>query len=499
MNSKEKSGKKEARKSSRRRFLTQGAVLAGLAAAGAVPRAHGQGLGSLFDGTQAPGYVPEQDLPKDHILKDPWTGEPLRDGEGNILVDWTGTPQYEKYLENARAMGGPAYGWRKKDWRLYGYRSPYVTTYRLGTAGTYTPAPSDVKTSFFSMLSPIEDQEGIITPASLHFHDDHGFEIPLVDPRKHRLVIGGMVERPVTLTMDDLRRLPSVSRIHTVECNSNGTPSHRNRLQPWATPGDIYGELSCSEWTGVLLSTLLDMVGVKKGASWIWAGASDEENHTKSIPLAKALDDSIVAYAQNGEPLRPEQGFPVRLVTPGWEGNTNIKRLATIRVTDELGPHLRESQIYTVMHSDGKLRWFQVEMQPKSCIVRPGPTHPITGKGYYEIRGFAWAGRGKIRRVEITTDGGRTWKDAQLQEPVLSKAMTRFVFPWQWNGEEVMLASRCTDEWGTTQPTTAETAKVWGVSPDWFKRPTGGVWRFNTIQPWKVDREGKVTNAIFSI
>jgi sulfane dehydrogenase subunit SoxC len=498
MNSKQKSGKGDSRKSSRRRFLAQGAVLAGLAAVGAAPRVRAQGLGALFDGTKEPGYVPEAEIPKDHILRDPWTGEPLRDPEGNILVDWTGTPQYEKYLEGARQMGGPAYGWRKKDWRLYGYRSPYVTTYRLGTAGTYTPAPSDVKTAFFSMLSPLQDQEGIITPASLHFHDDHGFEIPLVDPRKHRLVIGGMVEHPLEFTMEDLKRLPSVSRIHNVECNSNGTPTHHNRLEPWATPGDIYGELSCSEWTGVLLSTLLDMVGVKKGASWIWAGAADEENHTKSFPLEKAMDDCIIAYAQNGEPLRPEQGFPVRLLTPGWEGTTNIKRLAKIKVTDELGPHLREARIYTVMHSDGKIRWFQFEMQPKSCIIRPSPTH-APERGYNEIRGFAWSGGGKVTRVEVSTDGGRTWKDAEIQGPVHSKALTRFVFPWQWNGEEVMLASRCTDERGSTQPNTAETAKIWGVQPDYFRHPQTGIWRFNVIQPWKVDATGKVTNAILSI
>jgi len=179
---------------------------------------------------------------------------------------------------------------------------------------------------------------GIITPTSLSFMDEHGYEIPDIDPRQHTLTIQGMVDRPMTFTMEDLLRLPSVSRIHTVECNSNGTVNHEGRLQSWATPGDIFGELSCNEYTGVLLSTLLGMAGVQRGASWLWAGAQDSTNHTKSIPLFKAMDDTIVAYGQNGEPLRPEQGFPLRLLTPGWEGVTNIKRLARIKVTNEPGP-----------------------------------------------------------------------------------------------------------------------------------------------------------------
>ena len=493
-----KKGSLISKQSSRRRFLKEGAVLAGLAGVG-LRSARAQAIGF---GTKEPNYVPDDSVPKENILRDPWTGEPLRDPEGNLVVDWTGTPQYETYRRNARALGGPLYGWREKDWRLHGYRSPYVTTYRIGTAGG-VPAPTTVKTPFHSMLSPLQDQKGVITPSALHFHDDHGYEIPNIDPRQHRLVIHGMVDRPLTFTVEDLERLPSVSRIHFVECNSNGTPSHRGRTQPWSTPADMYGQLSCSEWTGVPLSTLLDMAGVQRGASWIWAGASDVENHTKSIPLAKALDDTMVCHGQNGEPLRPEQGFPIRLLVPGWEGVDNIKRLARIKVTNEPGPFLRESRIYTTVMWDNKVRWFKFEMNPRSCILRPGPTHPVTGRGYYEIQGIAWAGAGKVRRVEVSTDGGRTWKDAQIQEPVHSKAITRFVFPWTWNGEEVMIASRCTDERGTTQPTTAEMAKVWHVQPDYFKDPTpsggGGVARFNVVQPWKIDREGRVTNAIFSI
>ncbi|OFV93567.1 MAG: hypothetical protein A3H28_03385 [Acidobacteria bacterium RIFCSPLOWO2_02_FULL_61_28] len=473
--------------SGRRRFLKQGAALAGLAAVGRIETARGQERVKLTN------------PPDSAIIRDPWTGEPLRDPEGNVVADWSGTPEWKAYQDHVRAMGGPLYGGNEKDHRLYGYRSPYVTTFRIGTEGSFNPAPTTVKTPFLSLLSPLQDQLGVITPAGLHFQDDHSFEAPNIDPRQHRLLIHGMVDHPLMLTMEDLMRLPSVSRVHFVECNSNGTLSHANRIQPWATPGDIYGEFSCSEWTGVLLSTLLDMAGVQRGASWIWAEAKDRRNHTKSVPLWKALDDCMVAYGQNGEPLRPEQGFPIRLLAPGFEGVTNVKRLIRIKVTDQPGLFRWEARTYTSLRPDNKIRWFQFEMQPKSIITRPSPGYPLPSRGFYEMRGIAWSGGGKVRRVEITTDGGRTWKDAQVQEPVYSKAATRFVFPWTWNGEELMIASRCTDDRGTTQPTLAQMAKVWMVEPDWFRKPTSSTWRFNVIQPWKIAGDGKVTNAIFSI
>ena len=395
------------------------------------------------------------------------------------------------------AVGGPRYGTLEKDFRLYGYRARFVTSFRRGNDSGGPVEPSTVKTSFFSLLSPLQDQFGTITPNGLFFVDEHG-PVPEVDPRQHRLTIFGMVDRPLTFTMEELMDMPSVCRMHTVECNSNGTPGHKNRLLPWATPGDIYGEVSCSEWTGVLLSTVLEMVGVQRGASWFWAQSEEEFNSSTSLPLWKAMDDALLVYGQNGEPLQPEQGYPLRLLVPGFQGNNNIKRLRKIKVTNEPGPFHRESRTYTAQMPDNKISWFRFEMQPKSVILRPSGGQQLTRRGSYELRGIAWSGGGKIRRVEITTDGGRTWKDAQIQEPVHSKAITRFVLPWSWNGEEVMIASRCTDERGTTQPTTDQLAKHWGVEPDRFK--SGGMFvRFNIIQPWKIDREGRVTNAIFSI
>ena len=449
--------------------------------------------------TYRPEYVPEEAVPKEAVLRDPWTGEMMRDEAGDLIVDWTGTPQWEAYRKNVRAAGGPRYG-PEKDTRLYGVRSRFVTTHRLGSDGGsglgfsgIPTAPNTTKVHFPTQGTPLQAQLGIITPSSLHFLDEHG-EVPEIDPREHRLTIFGMVDRPLTLTMEDLMDLPSVSRVHTVECNSNGTTTYRNRLEPWATAGHVFMELSCSEWTGVLLSTLFEMAGVKKGARWFHASAVDEYNQSWSIPMWKALDDAMVAYGQNGEPVRTEQGFPIRLLLPGFQGTMNIKRLRRIKITDEVTLFHR---MYTEQFPDNKITWFRMEMPPKSCILRPSGGQQLTRRGFYEIRGVAWSGGGKIRRVEVTVDGGKTWKDAEIQGPVHSKAHTRFVFPWRWNGEEVIIASRCTDERGSTQPTSAEFAKHQGVDLDTLM--TRGSNRINITQPWKIDREGRITNAVYSI
>ena len=482
------------KKSSRRRFLKQGAALACMTAAG-IGAASAQGP---EDPNKRTDYVPEEQVPKDHVIRDPWTGEMMRDEEGNLLVNWTGTPQWEAYRKNAHAMG-TRYGNLEIDSRLYGVRSRYVTSYRrgfdggsaFGTSGTPT-APSASKTYFYSLMSPMDAQLGVITPSGLHFADEHG-EVPDIDPREHHITIFGMVDRPLTISMEDLMSLPSVSRIHTLECNTDGvTGGLRNA--PWATAGHAYAENSCSEWTGVLMSTILDMVGVKKGAKWFYASAGDEYNQTWAIPLWKAMDDAMVAYGQNGEPVRPEQGFPVRLLNPGFQGTTNIKRLRRIKITDEVTLFHR---MYEDLHANNTTTWFKLEMPPQSCILRPSGGQRLPRRGFHEIRGVAWSGGGKIVRVEVTVDGGKTWKNAVIQEPVHSKAHTRFVYPWIWNGEEAIIAARCTDERGSTQPTTAEAARMRGIDVETLK--TGVIQRNNVAQPWKVDRDGRVTNAIFTI
>jgi len=300
--------------------------------------------------------------------------------------------------------------------------------------------------------------------------------------------------------VDELKRLPSVSRFHFIECHGNsspGGPGGPERKAAKATAQDTHGFTSCSLWTGVQLSLLLKEAGVQKGATWITAEGTDASKHSKSIPIGKALDDAIVAYGMNGEPIRPEQGFPLRLVTPGWQGINNVKWLRRIQVVDEPYMAMMETSRYPSVKLDGKSRWFEFELGPKSVITRPSGGHRLPVQGYYEISGLAWSGAGAIRRVEVSADGGRTWKDAKLHDPVASKAHTRFTAPWNWNGEEAVLQSRCTDDQGTVQPTVAEVAKLWGADVDYLKKTSTIVGDFNAIQPWKVNRDGSVQNALF--
>jgi sulfane dehydrogenase subunit SoxC len=341
--------------------------------------------------------------------------------------------------------------------------------------------------------TPLQDLVGVITPAPLHYVNTH-YGIPEIDPRTHRLMIHGMVDRPLIFTLDDLKRLPSVSRVHFLECNDNGFATLRNAQ----TVQQAQGRTSCSEWTGVLLSTLLKEAGVQTGASWIVAEGADTGNHSKSIPLAKAMDDTIVAYAQNGEPMRPENGYPLRLVTPGFMGIDNVKWLRRIKVVDQPYMQKAESAGYASLRPDGKPRWFQFEMGPKSVITRPSGGQKLPGRGFYEITGLAWSGRGSIRKVEVSTDGGVTWKDAELQGPVHRIAHTRFQLGWNWNGEEAVLQSRCTDDLGTVQPTLAEMSKSWGVNMDYWRSTTNPLNHMNFILPWKVGRDGSIRNGILA-
>jgi len=266
--------------------------------------------------------------------------------------------------------------------------------------------------------------------------------------------------------------------------------------------------MSCSEWTGVLLSDLLREAGVQKGASWIIAEGADQNKVVMSIPMSKAMYDSLVVYGQNGELLRREQGFPLRLLTPGFAGVNNVKWLRRIKVVDQ--PQL--SQLEARIHSERRLAegrptswtWFRYELGPKSVIIRPSGGQRLPGTGFYDLTGLAWSGAGVVRRVEVSTDGGRTWKDALLEEPVLPKAQTRFRLDWNWDGGETVLQSRCTDELGQIQPTLTEYART-VLGPKARPYPPGypgDVERVvygncNAIQPWKVMRDGSVHNAMY--
>ena len=403
----------------------------------------------------------------------------------------------------------------------YGVRSRFETSVRTVTLG----GPRDVTPGLppgemGQRLTPLQDSTGIITPAPLHFMTGRGARLPDIDPRDHRLMIHGMVDRPLVFTMDELKRLPSVSRIHFIECAGNSGMSHYKAmvkaLQVSNSPAltkstfviqQVHGRVSTSEWTGVLLSTLLKEAGVQKNASWLVAEGADANRHAKSIPLEKGMDDVIVAYSQNGEAVRPEQGYPLRLVVPGWEGVSNVKYLRSIKVVDKPYFLKVETANYTNLTPDGKASWYEFQVGPKSLITFPSDAHLLPGRGLYEISGLAWSGRGAISRVEVSTNGGRTWTDAQLQQPVLRKAFTRFRLAWNWDGEETLIQSRCTNEFGDIQPTMRELGELWGnrtqppvsgsdVQDFWQSAP---IYEFfsNPIQPWRVARDGSVQDALY--
>jgi len=364
--------------------------------------------------------------------------------------------------------------------RGYGERSPFETASRSFNPSSKTPGTGSSRT-------PLHALHGIITPSSLHFERHHS-GVPAIDPAKHQLVVHGLVERPLVYDLPALLRLPSVSRIHFIECAGNGGREHEGR--PGENPQQSHGLVSCSEWTGVRLSTLLAESGLRRGAAWVIAEGADAARHARSIPIAKALDDVIVAYGQNGEALRPEQGYPLRLVVPGWEGNVNVKWLHRLHVADGPAMTRDEAASYTDLMPDGKARQFSFMMEAKSVITRPAGGQKLDRHGFYDVTGLAWSGRGRIRRVEVSTDGGSSWHEATLDEPLLSKALTRFHFGWWWKGEAATLQSRCTDDTGYLQPTREQLIAVRGMRPG-----PDGFNHFNGIKAWRVHPDGTVTHA----
>lgn len=351
-----------------------------------------------------------------------------------------------------------------------GQRSPFEKPRRL----VFRALPSG------ESGSPLQDLTGIITPADLHFERHHG-GIPAIDPKSYRLMIHGLCKRPLKFTLADLKRFPSVSRIHFIECSGNGL-NFGKRTDPKLTPQAIDGLLSTSEWTGVPLKVLLREVGALDSAKWLLAEGMDAARMTRSIPIEKAMDDAMIAYAQNGEAIRPEQGYPARLLLPGWEGNTNIKWIQRIELGDQPFMTREETSKYTDPLSDGTARQFSFVMDAKSIITFPAYPDVVT-KGWWEISGLAWSGRGKISRVEVSIDRGKTWQNAELRKPVLSKCTTRFTHAWHYDGGEAYLMSRAIDETGYVQPTQVELVRV---------RGPGTFYHSNDIRSWKVEPGGKV-------
>ena len=319
-----------------------------------------------------------------------------------------------------------------------------------------------------SSRTPLQELDGIITPNGVFYERHHG-GIPEIDPAQHRLMIHGLVEKPTVFSMDDIRRYPSESRIHFLECSGN--PGFEAIYSK--TASDLVGLVSCAEWTGVPLKTVLKDVGLKPDAKWIIAEGADAAALTRSIPIEKCLDDAMLVYSQNGERLRPAQGYPLRVLLPGFEGNMSVKWVRRLHVSDVPAYSREETSKYTD------------SMEAKSIITRPSGTQKIE-KGFNEITGIAWSGHGKIARVDVSTDNGKTWQSAKLQNPVLTKALTRFRFPWIWDGQPTVILSRATDETGYVQPSFADLKAVRGLKSFYHN---------NAMQPWQIAESGEVSNA----
>ena len=343
--------------------------------------------------------------------------------------------------------------------------------------------PNTVPTFLTGSRTPIQNLHGIITPNGLHFERHHA-GVPDINPEQHRLVIHGLVDRPMIFTMEDIVRFPSESRIYFMECSGNSAAELKKAAN--TTAQQIHGLISCCEWTGVRVSTILQECGIKPEATWVLAEGADGAAMTRSIPMSKMLDDALLVYAQNGEMLRAEQGYPLRLFLPSYEGNMSIKWLRRLKLGTEPWQTRQETSAYTDLRASGKALQFTFTTEVKSVITQPSGMMKLKSKGFYEISGLAWSGNGKIHRVEVSTDGGKTWGDAMLQEPVLDKSLVRFRYPWVWDGAPVVLMSRAIDSSGEVQPTMDKVLET---------KTANTFYHNNAIQPWRVAANGEVTNG----
>ena len=360
----------------------------------------------------------------------------------------------------------------------YGTRSPFADNLQRLAA-----QPNPTYPGGGSSRSPLQDLQGTITPNSLHFERHHA-GVPNIDPSQHMLVINGLVRQPLAFRYEDLLKYQMVSRIHFLECSGNSGALLRGEIGGSAQ--SLHGLVSCAEWTGVPLSTLLDEAGVLPEAAWVAAVGADAASMGRSIPLTKALDDVMVALYQNGEAVRPGQGYPMRLFCPGWEGNVSVKWLTQIKVTQEPAQFRDETSKYTDTLQDRSSYQFTFPMGTKSLITSPSGQMTLNQPGIYQVTGIAWSGRGSIRQVEVSADGGKTWAEAAIQGHQLDRALTRFTIPWEWDGGDAILQSRATDSRGNLQPTRDEVIASRGTL-SFYHNPC--------IQSWQVDQNGEISNV----
>ena len=356
------------------------------------------------------------------------------------------------------------------------------TTTPLGARSAFeAPSRAPYGETTGSSNTPLQDLAGNITPSDLHFERHHA-GIPALDPERHTLTIHGLVDRPLSFTLDDLKRFPQVVRSYFIECSGNGRGAFRDP-RPDLTAQKVAGMLSTTEWTGVPLATLFREAGVKPRATWFLAEGGDACLMTRSVPIEKAWDDAIVVWAQNGEALRPAQGYPMRLLLPGWEGNINVKWLRRLEFGTQPWTTRWETSKYTDPLKDHTARIFSMEMDAKSVITSPANPETLTERGWRPVTGLAWSGRGRITRVEVSTDGGTSWDDAELIGSSSPKSTVRFQRMWEWTGSAAVLLSRATDDAGFVQPTLREFVAARGAGTDYH---------YNQIVGWKVESSGKV-------
>ena len=363
---------------------------------------------------------------------------------------------------------------------MSGYGSPSHQESNVVRATLSTPLSPTIGAS----STPLESLQGRITPNGLHFERHHS-GVPDIDPAEHYLKIHGLVTRALKFSVTDLLRYPMTSRFYFLECSGNGFLNLMEEPLD-TTCGALNGLVSCSEWTGVKLSVLLDEVGIDPSSSWLIAEGADAASLVRSIPMEKAMDDVLIALYQNGERIRPEQGYPMRLFVPGWEGNLSVKWLHRLKVTQQPAQSRSETATYTDLAPNGKAEQFTFTMGVKSVVTHPSGKMMLPGAGTYELSGLAWSGHGAIARVEVSADGGATWADAALEGPVMSKCACRFRIPWTWDGNPATLMSRATDSAGNTQPTRAAFSQRYGAS---------NMYHFNGVLAWAVDTDGVVKNT----
>ena len=387
-------------------------------------------------------------------------------GPGNPAHLPPNVPPWSQYL-------GPGV-----DARPYGMPSPFEKTV-VRRHVEWLTASRESSVNF----TPIHALDGILTPNGLCFERHHG-GTPEIPPDDHRIVIHGLVKQPLMFSMEDIVAFAPESRIYFLECAANGGMEWRGAQLNGCQY--THGMVHCVQYTGVSLKTLLEECGLQGNSKWVLAEGADSSGMSRSIPIDKAMEDCFIAYSMNGERLRTEQGYPLRLLVPGWEGNMWVKWLRRIEVGDQPWYHREETSKYTDLLEDGKAREFTWVMDAKSVITNPSPELPMRRKGPQVLKGIAWSGRGAIKRVDVSLDGGRNWKTARLDNYVYPKALSRFYFEWNWNGEKVYLQSRALDEFGYIQPQYEDLTKARGVN---------SIYHNNAIQTWLISPTGEVENV----